>query len=80
MSARLMSFACFVAAATAGGAAFANYVTPFISGLLALLGVVLFGLGCRRGTRADGGLNDPSISTLVFPPESKFHASVLPPR
>jgi hypothetical protein len=54
----------------------------------ALLAVVLLGLlvgAClvvRRiqAQRRQGALlHDPGVSTLVFPPESKFRQSVLPP-
>jgi hypothetical protein len=49
--------------------------------VLAVLCVAFIGLfwmgGSRRGADV---LHDPAVSTLVFPPESKFQQSVLPPR
>jgi hypothetical protein len=51
------------------------------AGLLALLGVAAVGFSRLKAGRARGAsLDDPAISTLVFPPESKFQPSVLPPR
>lgn len=50
-----------------------------LTGLLALLGAGLGGgllwFRARRGR--DNVLPDAGVSTLVFPPESKFQASVL---
>jgi hypothetical protein len=54
-----------------------------------LLGAVLFALLCaivigvrmlRAGRERGALLHDPAVSTLVFPPESKFRRSVSPPR
>ena len=54
-----------------------------------LLGAVLFALLCagvigvrflRAGRERGALLHDPAVSTLVFPPESKFRQSVSPPR
>lgn len=81
MSSRLMSFTSFAAAVAAAGAAYGSRGTILFSAVFALLCAVFLGLGWRSGGKARGnGLNDPSISTLVFPPESKFQPSVLPPR
>jgi uncharacterized membrane protein YfcA len=53
-----------------------------------LLAAVLFALVCggyslvrriRAEREQDALLHDPAVSTLVFPPESKFRQSVLPP-
>jgi hypothetical protein len=81
MSSRFMSFASFAAAFGAAAAAYASRGTILSSGAFVLLCAVFMGLGLRSGgkARADG-LSDPSISTLVFPPESKFQPSVLPRR
>ena len=81
MSSRLMSFASFAAALVAAAAAYASRGTILSSGVFVLLCTVFMGLGWRIGGNArDNGLNDPGISTLVFPPESKCQPSVLPPR
>src|SRR4051812_37146601 len=79
-SSHLTSFAFFAAATAAAGAAYASRGSLLASGLFALLCAVLIGLGWRRRATRTSGLTDPSISTLVFPPESKFQPSVLPPR
>jgi hypothetical protein len=80
-SSRLTSFVSFAAAFVAAGVAYASRDTPLILGLLALLSTALIGLGWRAGGRARAdGLNESSISTLVFPPESKFQASLRHPR
>lgn len=51
-----------------------------ITGLLAVLGAGVGGVLWVRGRRGtDNVLPDAGVSTLVFPPESKFQASVLPP-
>lgn len=54
---------------------------PLTSVSLALLCAGLVGLGwvSARKARADA-LHDPTVSTLVFPPESKFRNSVQPRR
>jgi len=81
VSSRLRSFAFFAAALGAAGAAYASRGTILTSALFALLCAVLIGLGWRSACRGKSkGLGDPSVSTLVFPPESKFRPSVLPPR
>jgi hypothetical protein len=78
---RLTSFAFFAAALAAAGVAYASRGTLLTCALFALLSAVLIGLAWRMGGKASANaLNDPSISTLVFPPESKFQPSVLPPR
>ena len=81
MSSRLLSFASFAAALVAAGAAYASRGTIVSSGVFVLLCAAFMGLAWRIGSKATAnGLHDPSISTLVFPPESKFQPSVLPPR
>lgn len=51
-----------------------------LTGLLAVLCAAFGGVRwARRRRRADNVLPDAGVSTLVFPPESKFQASVLPP-
>lgn len=75
-----------LALAVAAGGAWAAYKTEGVvlgTALLALIcaGVIGFlwkGKGAPR--RRSVVLHDPAISTLVFPPESKFRQSVLPPR
>lgn len=48
--------------------------------LLTLLAAVIGGVLWIRGRRdRDDVLPDAGVSTLVFPPESKFQPSVLPP-
>ena len=81
----LSSHARLLAAAAAAAVvwvAFEHRGWPLAAALLALLGGTTIGiLWLRAGRRRDGGeLHDPAISTLVFPPESKFQQSVLPPR
>lgn len=51
-----------------------------LTGLLALLGAAFGGgfLWFRARRERDNVLPDAGVSTLVFPPESKFHASALP--
>jgi membrane protein implicated in regulation of membrane protease activity len=81
MSSRLMSFASFAAAFAAAAAAYASRGTILSCGCFVVLCAVFMGLGWRSsGKVTRDGLRDPSISTLVFPPESKFQPSVLPPR
>jgi hypothetical protein len=66
-----------------GAALAATYASRAI--LLGIVALGLFGVGyfvARRiqAARKRGALlHDPAISTLVFPPESKFRQSVLPP-
>jgi hypothetical protein len=51
-----------------------------------MLTIVLLGLLCgivgvlwmRAGRREGEVVHDPAVSTLVFPPESKFQHSVMP--
>jgi hypothetical protein len=77
-SSRLIGIA---AAALVSWAAYTRLGALVGAGLLALLcGAVLVVLWVRAGRARRAVLNDPAISTLVFPPESKFQPSVLPPR
>lgn len=78
------NFRWIAAAAVAAAVAWAAYKSG--GALLAGVSFVLvmagfFGLS-RLGAsrRGDDVLHDPAVSTLVFPPESKFQQSVLPPR
>lgn len=51
-----------------------------ITSLLAVLGAGVGGVLWMKGRRgSETVLPDAGVSTLVFPPESKFQASVLPP-
>jgi hypothetical protein len=71
-------FIVLVAAASA--ATYASRATSLGSIALGLLGAGYW--VARRiqvARKQDALLHDPSASTLVFPPESKFRQSVLPP-
>jgi len=71
----------FAAAAVAAWAAYEGRGVPFVSGLFALLCLGLLAYGwIRAGRVRDDSLRDAGVSTLVFPPESKFEQSVLPRR
>lgn len=69
---RVFWFLLFVAAIAAAGLAGQNH------GLVAAAAIGLPGAGIaawgwlRAGRRADGNLRDESVSTLVFPPESRL--------
>jgi hypothetical protein len=62
----------------------ASYASRAI--LLAVVLLGLLGAACLVARRIQAGrkhgdlLHDPAVSTLVFPPESKFRQSVLPPQ
>jgi hypothetical protein len=57
---------------------FSHQVTLLTAGFLILLGAG-FGFFWIRGRQGRGrSLPDAGVSTLVFPPESKFQPSVLP--
>lgn len=71
--ARLPPVAFLVGAAAAGLGAYAARAMPLVVSVLVLLSVSLAGvfwIRARRSSRSQ--LHDPAISTLVFPPESKF--------
>jgi hypothetical protein len=79
----LSSFRVIVMAAAAliAATAYSRFGALFGAGVLALLGLAALCARWLKSRRAQGaGLHDPGVSTLVFPPESKFHQSVLPPR
>jgi len=80
LSPGLKSFAFIAAAAAAAVGAYASRGMPLVSMLLALLCAALVGGAWRAARRRADSLHDPAISTLVFPPESKFRQSVLPRR
>jgi hypothetical protein len=82
MSSRwIRTFASLAAAAGAAWGAFAHRGTPLTFALLALVCAGLIGFACARALRGrTDALHDPAVSTLVFPPESKFQQSVLPRR
>lgn len=69
-----------VALAACVGVTYAKLGILAGTGLLSLLLCGAF--SARSIRRKDGGtvMHDPAISTLVFPPESKFQQSVLPPK
>lgn len=51
-----------------------------ITSLLAVFGAAVGGVLWVKGRRgSENVLPDAGVSTLVFPPQSKFQASVLPP-
>jgi hypothetical protein len=80
MSGRLTSLVC-AAAIGAAGLAYASRGAILTCGLFAVLCTVLIGLLWRHHRSGrNSRLNDPGISTLVFPPESKFQHSVHPRR
>jgi fatty acid desaturase len=65
-------------AAAAAWAAFQGGAMLLLAAVLVLLYVVLFSLSVRSGSRSgDDVLHDSTISTLVFPPDSRIHR---PPR
>jgi hypothetical protein len=72
----------FVIVLVAAGLA-ATYASRAI--LIAVVVVGLLVSACLVARRIHAGrkqgtlLHDPGVSTLVFPPESKFRQSVLPP-
>ncbi|TFZ02659.1 hypothetical protein EZ313_15490 [Ramlibacter henchirensis] len=81
LSSHLRSLGFIAAAAGAALGAYASRGTPLASAMLALLCAGLLGLlWSRAGRGRDDDLHDPGISTLVFPPESRFDQPVLPPR
>ena len=82
LSSPIRSLAFLAAAAAAGWGAYELRGRPVASALLALLCIVLIALALVRPRRDRGmdALEDAGVSTLVFPPESKFEQSVLPPR
>jgi hypothetical protein len=73
--------AYLASAALLGLAAYATRAEPLACAVLLFLsaGAALLGLMARGRARHEG-LHDPSVSTLVFPPESRFPQSVLPDR
>ena len=78
-SSRVIRIALWVAAAGTGAGAYLSRGFPLVSGLLALAGVCLLALAWLHGRKRQSDvLSDPAMSTLVFPPESKFQASGLP--
>lgn len=69
------------AAAAAGWGAYESRGTPLVSALLALACAGFVGFAWVKASRRKSDfLHDPAVSTLVFPPESKFPQSVLPKR
>ena len=77
----IRTLASLAAAAGAAWGAYANRGTPLAFALLALVCAGLIGFAwVRAGRGRVDGLHDPAVSTLVFPPESKFQQSVLPKR
>jgi hypothetical protein len=77
---QIRSIACLCTAAAMAWGAFEHRAAPLISAVLALLCGGLAALVWRAGKGKKDTLHDPAISTLVFPPESKFEASALPRR
>ena len=79
-STAIRSLALFAAA----GAAWGAYELRGSVVASALLGTLCVGLLAWGSIRAGRGrsdvLHDAGVSTLVFPPESRFEQSVLPPR
>lgn len=74
--ARLPPLAFLAGAAAAGAGAYATRDMPLVVSVLALLCAWLggvFWVRVRRRSQSQVQLHDPAISTLVFPPESKFH-------
>jgi hypothetical protein len=73
LSTRLPPLAFLVVAAAAGWGAYASRSMPLASALLALLCAGLVAASWRSARRdRQAHLHDPAISTLVFPPESRF--------
>jgi len=77
---QIRSIACLSAAAAVAWGAFEHRAAPLIWAVLALLCAGLIGLVRRARQGKQDTLHDPAISTLVFPPESKFQPSALPKR
>jgi hypothetical protein len=77
------SLLLFAAVAAAAWGAYEVRGRPLASALLVLVCLGLVGFGWLKAGAGKGGaddLQDAGVSTLVFPPESKFHESVLPRR
>ncbi len=69
---RLLWFFLLVAVLAAAGIAGQRYGAP-LAAAIGVPGTVLVALlWVRRSRRRDAGLHDESISTLVFPPESRL--------
>jgi hypothetical protein len=69
------------AAAAVLSAAYASRGIVLASALFALLCAGVVGAHCIRAARGRRVvLHDPAVSTLVFPPESKFQHSAFPRR
>lgn len=79
VSSPLRLLATVAAASALAWAAYEGRAMLLAGALLALLCGGLF-LWMKAGRGRDDTLHDPAVSTLVFPPESKFQQSVLPPR
>lgn len=79
-SSRVIGIVLWIAAAATGAGAYLSRGAPIVSGLFVLASVSLITYGWVRARRARNSdvLSDPAMSTLVFPPESKFQPSVLP--
>ena len=73
---------CFGAAAAAAWGAYVTRATPMVSALLLLVSVGLVAVAwrsARKRSQADM-FQDLSVSTLVFPPESRPKRSAWRPR
>ena len=78
-STRIKISASVAAAALAAFGAYNFRASTLASAWLALLGACFLVIAWRlaTGRRRHEGLHDPALSTLVFPPESKFAQSVF---
>ncbi len=78
---QVRSILFLAASGVAAFAAFANRGSLLVAGLLGVLALGLVKLAAASfGEDRSSALHDPGVSTLVFPPESRFEQSVLPKR
>lgn len=77
---KLVLFVC-AAVAAIGAAIWTRSNLLFLAGFAVFAIVMIrFAIASLRDDGGESALNDPAVSTLVFPPESRFEQSVLPKR